>query len=341
MNGSGTQLLTGSNSYTGATSITGGTLQTGNAYALSTSAVTQSGSGTLDLDGQTISNTLSLSGAGAGGLGALINSNTGTPAAVLGDIASNNFTVGGAGNLTLTTATNNNGIFTVTDIGPGALTLGGTTLNYLMAVNVNGGTVILAKGNATADNDWAIDRGATVTSGTLQIGAAGEQIGFDQGVTVNGGAFNLAGFNTSINFLAGTGGVVTSGSAAATLTVGTIQNGTSETTTTYSGVLQDGSAALSLVKTGTSTLTLSGNNTFSGGATVSAGTLRSAVRPAPSPTGPRWTSTARPSRTLFPSPARALATLARSLIATPARRPRYWVTSLPITSPSAARAIPP
>ena len=60
--------------------------------------------------------------------------------------------------------------------------------------------------------------------------------------------------------------------AAATLTVG---NGNA-TGGNYAGVLQNGTGALSLTKTGTGTQTLSGANTYTGATTISGGTLAAA-----------------------------------------------------------------
>jgi fibronectin-binding autotransporter adhesin len=94
---SGTQTLSGSNSYTGGTTVSGGILQLGNGSAMGTALASVSAGATLDLDGQTINNALSITGTGVGGNGALINSSTSAQAEVLGNIAGINFTVGGRG----------------------------------------------------------------------------------------------------------------------------------------------------------------------------------------------------------------------------------------------------
>ncbi|MEN3943854.1 autotransporter-associated beta strand repeat-containing protein [Prosthecobacter sp. SYSU 5D2] len=85
--------------------------------------------------------------------------------------------------------------------------------------------------------------------------------------------FDLAGYNQTIATLTRTatseaGSFITNtGNVASTLTVN--QSGSS----TYSGILQDVTAALNIEKTGTGTLTLSGDNAHSGTTTVSEGTL--------------------------------------------------------------------
>jgi fibronectin-binding autotransporter adhesin len=66
----------------------------------------------------------------------------------------------------------------------------------------------------------------------------------------------------------GAGTVTNNGAAAATLTTGA-----ANTSTTVSGVIKDGGAALALTKVGTGTLTLSGVNSYTGDTTISAGTL--------------------------------------------------------------------
>jgi outer membrane autotransporter protein len=79
----------------------------------------------------------------------------------------------------------------------------------------------------------------------------------------------LHGFNSTIASLSGTGAVLNNGATAAALAVDN-----NNASTTFSGVLQDGTSALQLTKSGTGTLTLTGANTYSGGTTISAGTLQ-------------------------------------------------------------------
>ena len=59
------------------------------------------------------------------------------------------------------------------------------------------------------------------------------------------------------------------GAAGATLTTGG-----NNTSTTFSGVIQDGAGVTGLTKVGTGTFTLTGANTYTGGTTISAGTLQ-------------------------------------------------------------------
>ena len=93
-------------------------------------------------------------------------------------------------------------------------------------------------------------------NGAVPIGSA---------LTVNGSASFAT--SSTIGSLAGAGTVTINGGN--TLTVGT-----DNTSTTFSGTLQDGgTGSASLAKVGTGTLTLSGANTYSGGTLISGGTL--------------------------------------------------------------------
>ena len=86
-------------------------------------------------------------------------------------------------------------------------------------------------------------------------------------VNVGGvGLFQVAGSQT-IAGLTGNGSLTLNGN---TLTVGAADN----LSTTFTGVISDGTTTGGLTKTGNGTLTLSGNNTFTGALTVNAGTLK-------------------------------------------------------------------
>ena len=157
------------------------------------------------------------------------------------------------------------------------LTLNGTdtidTQANVMALSGSiGGTGGLAKigtGTLKVSGANTYSGATTVTAGTLQAGAANT---FSAASAFTVGAFlDVNGFNQtigSLGSLAGAGTVTNSGAGAATLTVGG-----NNTSTTFSGTLQNGASALGLAKTGTGTLTLSGVNTYQGGTTVNGGTL--------------------------------------------------------------------
>ena len=80
---------------------------------------------------------------------------------------------------------------------------------------------------------------------------------------------DLGGANLTIGSLSGAGLVTNSGIASpATLTVGS-----SNTSTTYVGIIQDGNSTTALTKVGIGTLTLAGINTYTGATTINGGEL--------------------------------------------------------------------
>ncbi|HEY3322679.1 MAG TPA: autotransporter-associated beta strand repeat-containing protein [Planctomycetota bacterium] len=136
-----------------------------------------------------------------------------------------------------------------------ALTVGNTISGTGALTQAGAGTLTLSAANTYSG-------ATTISTGTLTLGIA-NGIGSSSAVTVTGGAvFNLAGFSDAIGSLAGAGNV--------TLGAGTLSAGNDNTSTTYSGIMSGGGG---LTKTGTGTMTLSGNNSYTGTTTVSAGTL--------------------------------------------------------------------
>ena len=176
---------------------------------------------------------------GAGG--ARINSDGGTltlGANMTGSALT--LTVGGAGNVT------ENGVIGTTT---GGLTKDGA------------GTLTLAGANTYTG-------ATTISVGTVKLGIA-NAIGASSAVTVAAGAtLDLGGFSDTVGSLAGAGSVTSSVAGAVTLTCGGLN-----TSTTYSGVMSDGSGTVALTKTGTGTLTLSGMNTYTGSTAINGGTI--------------------------------------------------------------------
>ena len=112
-----------------------------------------------------------------------------------------------------------------------------------------------------------------ISAGTLQIGntnALPHGTAGMNGVQV-GGTLDLAGFSPTLNGLTG-GGIVTNSLSGGTAT---LTLGDADTSSTFSGKLQDGSGVLALIKTGNGSLKIDGlvPNTYSGGTIVSGGLL--------------------------------------------------------------------
>jgi fibronectin-binding autotransporter adhesin len=295
--GAGTITLAGANTYTSTTTVSAGTLKAGSTSAFgSNSAVTVASGATLDVAG--FANSI---GSLAGG-GTVTNSsataatlttggdNTSTTAS--GTIQNGAGTLGltktGSGTLTLTGANTYSGTTTISagtlQVGngstTGALGTGAVVDNSALTFNRSdnltqagaiSGTGTLGQagtGTLTLSATNTYTGATTVSAGTLKAGSA-SAFGSNSAVTVASGAtLDVAGFANSIGSLAGAGTVTNSSATAAILTAGG-----NNTSTTASGTIQNGTGTLTLTKTGSGTLTLTGANTLTGGININAGTL--------------------------------------------------------------------
>ena len=260
--GSSTVILAGSNSYSGPTSINSGILQFnsaasigGTGASLNIASVAAAGVGFSDIQARFLSR-IAVNSPGAVALANNSSENldfsaTGAnqPSLALGAIGNaaysgtlkpygNTYRLGGGGGML--TLDNTNAL-----TGSCSVVIGGAC-GGIVAVN--------APNNYTGST--------TVNSGVLLLNCAGALPGGD--VTVSG-TLDLNGYSENVSALNGAGRVVSS-STGAVLTVG---NGTGS----FSGSIGGGSGTISLVKTGTGTLTLSGSCSYTGTTTVAGGTL--------------------------------------------------------------------
>jgi autotransporter-associated beta strand protein len=126
--------------------------------------------------------------------------------------------------------------------------------------------------NLNAANTY--DGGTTLEAGTLQLGNT-TALGSSSGpLTVNGGLLNINNQTVSIGNLTGSGGTIANnGNAARTLTIGN-GNGSGGI---YQGVISNntnaGTGSLAVTKTGSGTITLAGENTYTGTTAIHSGTL--------------------------------------------------------------------
>ena len=160
--------------------------------------------------------------------------------------------------------------------------------DFVWGAALSGGGGLAKAGSGTLDltsvNTYS--GGTTIDEGMLVMGVAGA-VPDGADLTVDG-TLDLYGDSLLVeNFSGADSGIVTSSQPGpVTLTVA----GNGETTT-FSGILEDGSGQLALAKTGSSTLLLAGDsddggaNAYTGGTTVSAGTLL-----AETPALPGWNS---------------------------------------------------
>ena len=231
--GTGAVVLASANSYAGDTTVSSGTLQVTNASAIPSG--TGKGNVAVNGNGTLDVNNLSLTLNGLSGNGTVTNT-AGSPVTLT--VGDNNST----GNFT-GLILDGTGITSLTKIGTGTQTLGG-------ANTYSGNT--------------------TISAGTLQIGLATaipSGVGKGNVSIASGGTLNLNDFDVTLNGLSGAG-LVTNNLGASTLTVGdNSQSGN------FTGNIQDGLGTIGLTKIGTGTLTLSGNNTFSGATLISQGTV--------------------------------------------------------------------
>ena len=161
-------------------------------------------------------------------------------------------TVAGAGNTTISGAIGGFKTIDLAKSGAGTLTLSGNN-TFTGGVTINAGTLQIDSAgalNSTSPNAVAFGPGST---GTLALIVSATVSGLTTNATVGSPIVQNTGGNVP-SFL-------------------TVNNAVDNT---FGGVLEDnpGGGMLGLIKSGVGTLTLSGNNGFSGGVTINAGTLQ-------------------------------------------------------------------
>lgn len=147
------------------------------------------------------------------------------------------------------------------DAGGGSIDTNGFDIFVYNSISGSGGLTKLGAGTMTLVNQDSYTGGTTVSAGTLQIGGA-NILATTGALTINGGTFDLAGHNQTVGSFGGNGGTVTLGTG--TLTVD------QSASTSYAGAI---SGTGGLVFSGGGTLALTGPNTYTGGTTLSSGTL--------------------------------------------------------------------
>lgn len=278
----GTIVLSNANSFSGGTTInSGGTVQIGNATALGSGTSTINSGGTLDVNGQTVSSALSVSGAGVGGAGALINSSS-TPALISYEINNGaNYTVGGSGDITIQRSRSGGGIFTVTKVGSGTLTLGNasaTSHDNLLALDVESASTVNL---GMTGSNIAVDRGVLINGGGIvrYTGSSTRELSLNNFVTVNNGTFDMNGLNNAGAALGtltigdGTNNGIIAGGSASNYTVAAGYTIEARSGSVNVNLGEASGAGVILNKTTSGSVTLSQTNTYTGATNISAGTL--------------------------------------------------------------------
>jgi autotransporter-associated beta strand protein len=309
----GKLILSGANTFTGAISINRGVLEvtTLNSVAFAGSlGQGTAASGNILLNGGTFRANLSADGATDKGftvqgpstievvLNTLtLNTTLNGPGATSSDIYQNALLFAGilkktgAGTLELKDlAVNANNANLSIEVVAGTLLLNKTTTDNVAAASLIS-AIDLAGGAGLIINSVASGAAPTV----LISGSGGNQISNTSSVVVRGdlaikGVFDLNGLSETIDGLAGTGTVINNVVGTSTLSVGgnnsagisayTLAAAAAGVNATglnnFGGVIQDGGAGkvMALTKIGSGTQILTGLNTYSGGTTISAGTLQ-------------------------------------------------------------------
>ncbi|EEC5247670.1 autotransporter outer membrane beta-barrel domain-containing protein [Salmonella enterica subsp. enterica] len=278
--GDGTLILSNTGNDYGDTEIDGGILAAKDAAALGTGDVTIAESATLALSQGTLDNNVT-------GEGQIVKSGS-DELIVTGDNTYSGGTTISGGTLTAdhadslgTGAVANSGVLQVgegelenTLSGSGSLVKTGTGELTLSGDNTYSGGTTITGGTLTADHADSLGSGDIDNSGVLQVGEGDLEntlSGSGSLVKTGTGELTLSGGNDYSGGTTIIGGTLTADHADS-LGTGAVAN---------SGVLQVGEGELentlsgsgSLVKTGTGELTLSGDNSYSGGTTIIGGTL--------------------------------------------------------------------
>jgi len=142
-------------------------------------------------------------------------------------------------------------------------------LNVTGAISGGGGIIKSGIGSMNLANAGNSYTGSTTANqGILRIAAFGGVIPDGSALIVNS-TIDLNGYSETVGSLSGSGTVTSNAGTTMTLTAGG-----DNTSTSFSGVIQNGSSTgVSLYKTGTGSLSLSGNNTYSGTTWLLGGTL--------------------------------------------------------------------
>jgi autotransporter-associated beta strand protein len=254
--GAGALVLTGVNTYTGGVTHSAGTLVFGGDSALGAAG----GSFTM-----------------ADGVSLDVTSNAGRILTNPVQTWNGSFSFLGANTLSL-------GTNSVTLVGSSTVTVVSNTLTVGGGIGDGGNPRSLTKagaGTLVLSGSNTFTGGVTLASGLLRLGSD-QALGGPGGVfTITGGTFDATAARTITNNnpQAWNGDVSFAGSAALNLGSGSVSLGTSPVVTvnastlTVGGAIGDGGAGRGLTKAGVGTLVLGGANTFSGGVTLSTGTL--------------------------------------------------------------------
>ncbi|EJG3989106.1 autotransporter-associated beta strand repeat-containing protein, partial [Salmonella enterica] len=280
--GAGTLILNAENTYTGGTTISGGTLVATNVEALGSGDVTDdatlelntggtfdnaiSGSGQVVKSGDDV---LTLSGANSYSGGTLISDGT---------LVASNVEALGTGDVTdnATLELNTGGTFDNAISGSGNVVKSGDGTLTLAGSNTYTGGTLISGGTLVASNVEALGTGDVTDNATLALNTGGD---FDNAISGSGkveksgdDALTLSGSNTYTGGTLISSGTLVASNVEALGTGDITDNAVLELNTggTFDNAI---SGSGQVEKSGADTLTLSGSNSYTGGTTISGGTL--------------------------------------------------------------------
>lgn len=254
--GAGKLTLTADNSYTGGNLILNGTLQIGSGGATGSVAgdignfgvLIFNRSGTVDFNGViSLSGTLTQQGPGTLRLG---GANTYTGLTTVSGGALTIGTGGATGSISGNVLNN-------------AILIFNRTADYTYAGNITGsGSIFKVNSNTLTLTGTNTYTGATNLQGGMVIFSSASSLGSGGAITFDGGTLRWGGGNTADL----SSRTITINSGGATLD-------TNVNNVTFANAIGNSSTG-ALTKAGTGTLILAGNNTYTGGTTISAGVLQ-------------------------------------------------------------------
>ncbi|EAQ6243019.1 autotransporter outer membrane beta-barrel domain-containing protein [Salmonella enterica] len=280
--GDGALTLSGANSYSGGTLISDGTLVASNVDALGSGDVTNNATLEMNTGGDFINNiggtgrveksgddTLTLSGSNTYTGGTLISDGT---------LVASNVEALGTGDVTnnATLELNTGGTFDNAISGSGQVEKSGDDVLTLSGANSYSGGTLISDGTLVASNVEALGTGDVTDDATLELNTGGDfinNIGGTGRVEKSGDdKLTLSGSNTYTGGTLISGGTLVATSVEALGSGDVTDNAVLELNTggTFDNAI---SGSGQVVKSGDKTLTLSGANSYTGGTTISGGTL--------------------------------------------------------------------